>query len=238
MNAPFKAPRGVVYHPELIQGSEEWHAARCGLLTASEMKLILTPTLKVASNDKERAHVYELLAQRITGYVEPSYVGDNMLRGWADEIEARRIYDKEVAPVQEVGFVTNDKWGFTIGYSPDGLVGDDGLLECKSRKQKLHAQTMLDWYVDGSIPEDFKFQCQTGLLVTGRKWIDLVSYCGGMPMLTMRVEPDPVVQDAIIDAAAKFEARITAKLVDYHAALESEPRLIPTERKIESEMYV
>ena len=53
--------------------------ARCGLLTASEMKLIITPTLKIASNDKERAHIYELAAQRITNYVEPSYVGDDKL---------------------------------------------------------------------------------------------------------------------------------------------------------------
>ena len=227
----------ITYHPEVIQGSDEWHAMRCGMLTASEMKLILTPTLKVASNDKERAHVFELLSQRITRYVEPSYIGDNMLRGWADEIEARNIYAKQIEPVEEVGFVTNDRWGFTVGYSPDGLVGADGLIECKSRKQKLQAQTILDWYVDGKVPDDFLFQCQTGLLVTERKWIDLVSYCGGMPMIVMRVHPDKVVQDAIIDAAAKFEARINAKLVDYHAALESEPRMFPTERKIEEEMF-
>ena len=59
----------VKIHDDLVQGSEEWHAIRCGLLTASEMKLIITPTLKIASNDKERAHLYELLAQRITKYV-------------------------------------------------------------------------------------------------------------------------------------------------------------------------
>jgi len=70
----------ITYYPELIQGSEEWHALRCGLLTASEMKLIITPTLKVASNEKERAHLYELLAQRITKYVVPTYVSDDMLR--------------------------------------------------------------------------------------------------------------------------------------------------------------
>lgn len=78
----------IIYHAELIQGSEPWHAARCGLLTASEMHLIVTPTLKPASNDKERAHLYELLAQRITGYVEPSYISDAMLRGHQDELDA------------------------------------------------------------------------------------------------------------------------------------------------------
>ena len=65
----------IKYHDDLIQGSDEWHAARCGLLTASEVKLILTPTLKIANNDKTRAHVYEIAAQRITGYTEPSRKG-------------------------------------------------------------------------------------------------------------------------------------------------------------------
>jgi hypothetical protein len=98
MNAPFGKPRtGPIYHAELIQGSEEWLQARCGLLTASEMKLIVTPTLKAASNDKERAHLYELLAQRISGYVEPSYISDDMLRGMDDEAEARRIYAESFA---------------------------------------------------------------------------------------------------------------------------------------------
>ena len=79
----------ITYHRDLIQGSDEWLAARCGLLTASEMKLILTPTLKIAANDKTRAHVYEIAAQRITRYVEPTYIGDDMLRGQEDEIIAR-----------------------------------------------------------------------------------------------------------------------------------------------------
>ena len=67
----------ITYHNDLIQGSDEWHAARCGLLTASEVKLILTPTLKIAANDKTRAHVWELLAQRLT----VKAMSDNLLAG-------------------------------------------------------------------------------------------------------------------------------------------------------------
>lgn len=59
----------VTYHPNLIQGSDEWMATRCGMLTASEMKLILTPTLKAASNDKERSHLFELLAIAAVGFM-------------------------------------------------------------------------------------------------------------------------------------------------------------------------
>ena len=108
----------IIYHNDLIQGSEEWHAARCGLLTASEIDRILTPKLKVADNAKSRAHLWELAAQRISKYVEPQYISDAMLRGHEDEILARALYSKEYAPVAQVGFVTNDKWGFTLGCSP------------------------------------------------------------------------------------------------------------------------
>ena len=105
----------ITYHPELYQGSDEWRAVRCGLLTASEMKFIITPTLKMASNDKERSHLYELLAQRITGYVEPHYIGDDMLRGLEEEIEAKAAYDKHYEKLTDIGFVTNDGFDFTIG---------------------------------------------------------------------------------------------------------------------------
>ena len=192
----------ITYHTGLIQGSDEWLAARCGLLTASEMHLILTPTLKIAANDKTRAHVWEMAAQRLTQFVEPTYIGDEMLRGREDEMTARYLYNKHVAPVEEVGFVTNDSFGFTLGYSPDGLVGSDGLVECKSRRQKFQVQTVVEWYRDGTTPPDFMLQCQTGLLVTGRAWIDLVSYSGGMPMMPMRVHVDEKVRTAILEAAA------------------------------------
>ncbi len=116
----------ITYHHDLDQGSEAWLAARLGILTASQVKLVLTPTLKVANNDKTRAHVYDIAAQRITQYLEPQFIGDDMLRGMEDETYARDKYAEKCAPVTECGFITSDKFGFTLGYSPDGLVGDDG----------------------------------------------------------------------------------------------------------------
>lgn len=224
----------VRHHVTLEQGSDEWLAARCGILTASEMKLIVTPTLKAASNDKERAHLYELLAQRITRHVEPHYVSDDMLRGQVDEVEARILYAERYAPVQEMGFVTNDRWGFTLGYSPDGLVGDDGLIECKSRRQKFQVETI----ISGAMPDDFAIQAQTGLLVSERSWLDFISYSGGLPMATIRVLPDPEMQAAIVKAAAEFEGRLSEKLMRYRDAIHSKARLIPTERRIEQEMFI
>ena len=221
----------ITYHADVVQGSDEWAAMRCGLLTASEMHFLVTPTLKIANNDKSRSHDYELLAQRITRYVEPRYVSDDMLRGQSDEIDARALYAKKYAPIQEVGFITNDKWGLTIGYSPDALVGDDGLIECKSRRAKFQVQTI----IDGVAPADYMIQLQTGLLVSEREWIDFVSYSGGLPMFVTRVEPIQEYQDAIIAAATGFEERLAMAQEKYAA---NSKGLHPTERRIIEEIYV
>lgn len=231
----------ITYHNDLIQGSEEWHAARCGLLTASEFDMIVTPTLKIADNIKERAHLWELASQRITRYVEPTYISDKMLRGHDDEVRARDLYTKHFAPVEEVGFVTNDRWGFTLGCSPDGLVGKDGGIEAKSRDQKFQVRTIVEnvWNDRGeTIPPEFVLQVQGEMLVCERKWWDFITYSGGLPMAVIRVYPIDAVQDAIINAAAKYEARISEAISSYHDALASPARLIPTERVIEQAMYV
>ena len=221
----------VRYHPALFQGSEEWLEARRGLLTASEMKFLVTPTLKIAANDKQRSHFYELLAQRISGYVEPHYISDDMLRGIEEEADARDAYAERYAPVQECGFITNSRWGFTIGYSPDGLVGDDGLIEAKSRRQKYQVQTILE----GEVPADYVMQLQTGLLVSERAWIDFISYSGGLPMFVKRVWPDPKIQEAIVEAAGRFEASMAESLADYQ---ELTAGLVMTERRVEQEMII
>jgi predicted phage-related endonuclease len=223
----------ITYHTDLIQGSDEWLAARMGILTASEVKHILTPTLKIANNDKTRQHVWELAAQRITGYTEPQYIGDDMLRGYADEILAREKYSETRAEVQEVGFITSDALGFVMGYSPDGLVGDDGLIECKSRRQKYQVQTICE----GAVPDEYVLQLQTGLLITGRKWVDFISYSGGLPMFVQRVLPDLVMQAAIVSAATDFEAKVAQAVQSFHdnVAAHGYPA---TERVVEQEMYM
>jgi predicted phage-related endonuclease len=226
----------ITYHPEVEQGSDEWAAMRCGLITASEMKLLLTPAkLAIADNDKVRAHVWELLAQRVTGYVEPKYVSDDMLRGHTSEPVAREIYAERVAkePVTEIGFVTNDSFGFTIGYSPDALVGDRGLWECKAPRQKTQMETI----VLGDVPIDHLLQVQTGLMVSDRDWLDFSSYCGGMYMPTFRVYPDEKVQAAILEASRSFEAKIAEKMEAYERAVEA-GRMVMTERIVEEEMFI
>lgn len=225
----------ICIHDEVIQGSDEWLALRRGILTASEMSLIITPTLKIAANDKSRSHLYELLSQRISGYVEPRYVSDDMLRGMDDEDRARKAYSDRFGKARQVGFVTNDRYGFVLGYSPDGLCGDDGQIECKSRRQKFQIETI----IADAVPPEYMIQIQTGLLVTEREWCDYVSYCGGLPMFTKRVYPDEEIQTAIMYAAAKFYTDIAAKHDAYKAQLHAmADRLVPTERVIIQDMHL
>ncbi|APX66296.1 YqaJ-like viral recombinase [Sphingomonas sp. LK11] len=224
----------ITYHDAVEQGSEEWLQLRCGVLTASEVKLILTPTLKVANNDKTRQHVWEIAAQRINQYVEPHYIGDDMLRGHEDEVRARLAYDEKYGGVSVCGFITNSAHGGVIGYSPDWLVNDDGQAEAKSRRQKYQVQTILN-----GVPDEHWLQLQAGLIVTERDWIDYVSYCGGMPMVVIRVEPHAETQEAIIAAAKNFERQVSEAVEQYQFMLNSgRLRWVPTERVIEQEMHL
>lgn len=231
--APSQPKSHVTYHRDIEQGSEQWHQLRCGIFTASEMKLLLTPSLKMSSNDKERSHIYHLAAQRVTKYVDPHFESYDMERGKFDEEHARAKYAEKYGEVEECGFITNTRLGFTVGYSPDGLVGDDGLIEVKSRLQKLQMQTLVEHVAKGEIPPDFIIQCQSGLFVAeDRQWLDFVSYCGGMKMPVVRCYRDPVMQEAIGNAATDAEHRINEKLRIYEELIASDARLVDTERLI------
>jgi hypothetical protein len=81
-------------------------------------------------------------------------------------------------------------------------------------------------------------QCQAGLLISGRQWLDYVSYCAGMPMTVIRVWPDETVQAAIVEAASVFEEALADRLQAYRDALAAKgARLVETERRIEMEIY-
>ncbi|WP_058037068.1 lambda exonuclease family protein [Rhodococcus sp. KB6] len=190
--------------PELEQGTDEWHDQRRGIVTASVVgKLVTSKTLKPASNDESRGLTRLLTAERITGWTDPTFVSDDMMRGIEDEPKARAKYAEHYnVTVRETGFMIRDDNGVKIGYSPDGLVGDDGLIEAKSRRQKKHLETILS----GHPPIENMAQMQCGLLVSERKWCDYISYCGGMPMWISRVYPDQRWFDAILAAVDAFEA--------------------------------
>lgn len=172
-----------------------------------------------AVDDYSRSLAMTLAAERITRRVVPTFTTAAMERGNLDEPIARDKYSEHHAPVTEIGFMVRTFTGFRIGYSPDGLVGDDGLIEIKSREPKKHLATILA----DEVPAENMAQCQTGLLVSGRDWIDYVSFCGGMPLWTKRVLPDPKWHDAIMDAVEMFENNAMDILARYYEATDGLP---------------
>lgn len=213
-------------YEDLEQGTPEWLAARAGIVTASVVGQLITPkTVKPAANDTSRALVATLVAERITGHVEPIFPNRDMERGTLDEPYARDLYAEHHAPVNEIGFMVRDYAGFKLGYSPDGLVGKDGLIEIKSRQQKKHLTTILS----DEVPLENMAQCQAGLLVSGREWLDYVSYCGGMPLYVKRVLPDQKWREAILEALSLFEEAAKPMIKAYEDATAN----LPTTERID-----
>ncbi|MDN5963015.1 lambda exonuclease family protein [Acidipropionibacterium jensenii] len=209
-------------YDNLTQGTDEWLEARRGIVTASVVgQLITTRTMKPANNDTSRGLMMTLLAERITGFIDPVYVSEDMLRGTMEEPIARQAYaDHTGTEVKQVGFMAWEDIGDThLGYSPDGLVGDDGLIEIKSRRPKKHVKTILE----DRVPPENVAQIQCGLLVSGRAWLDYVSFCSGMPLWIKRVYPDDQWADAIMSAVAKFEELAAQSLTIYTARTDGMP---------------
>lgn len=212
-------------YPGLEQGTPDWLELRRGIVTASTAGKLLTETGRPASNDTSRRHTLTLVAERITGEIEPVWVSDDMLRGQLDEPIARDYYAEHFAeePVTEVGFLIRDDWGFNLGYSPDGLVGDHGLIEIKAPRAKGHIATTLA----GQVPAHHMAQVQAGLLVSGREWCDFISWFGGLPPFITRVYPDAKWAEAIVDAVSAFEQRAEEMTHNYDLATRGLPATEP-----------
>lgn len=202
-------------YPDVEQRSDEWHELRRGMVTASAVGQLLTPTLKVADNDASRGLIASLVAERVTGWTDPTWVNADMMRGVEHEPIARDRYaEANGVEVTEIGFCVLEQDGWQLGYSPDGFVGEDGLLEVKCPRMKGHLSTI----VRDQVPAHYMAQLQAGLLVTGRKFIDYVSFSSGMPLFTKRVHPDPKWQAAIPEAVAAFEKAAEALASEYLTA--------------------
>lgn len=210
----------ITIYKELDQGSPEWLQARAGIVTASVVGQLVTPTLKTANNDTSRGLTLTLAAERITGHVEPVQASRAMERGTLDEPYARDAYAEHNGWfVDQIGFMVRQFNGFKIGFSPDGLLGDNGLIEIKSRAQKIQLKTVLA----DQVPAENLAQIQCGLLVSGRDWCDYVSYSGGMKLWTKRVYPDPDWHEAILTAVEQFEKNAAEAVSAYLGATADMP---------------
>jgi len=191
------------------------HPERAGVAREAD----LPPVIEPASNPESRALIAQLAAERITGWTEDNYVSFDMQRGHDDEPRARDFYSEHRAPVRECGFMVREETGWRLGFSPDGLVGDEGLIEVKSRRARKQVPTV----IAGEVPAEHMPQIQAGLLVTGRAWCDYVSWSGGLAFWTIRVHPDPAWQRAIVEAVMAAEEAITQMVADYTDAVAGLP---------------
>jgi len=214
----------LTIYDELEQGSDEWLAARCGLLTASTIGKLLTPAGKLADNDTSRGVIETLVAERITGHVEYVHPTFEMQRGSLDESYARDIYQEQfpLRQVKEVGFATNEFGGHVLGASPDGLVGAMGGLEIKSPKPKTHLRTILN----DDVPKEHLPQIHTNMLVLDRDWWDFESYCGGWPIYVHRVHRDPKWDALLTDALHMFEDK-AALTIEYFKTMTAGAPIAP-----------
>ena len=217
-------------YPDVIQRDDEWHNLRRGIVTASSVGKLLTPTLKVADNDTSRTFTATLAAERITGWTEDTPITADMWRGIEMEPFARAAYAEHHAPVAEFGFMRRDEDDWTLGYSPDGVVGDEGLIEVKCPRAKTHVATILA----DQVPAQYMPQLQAALLVSGRAWIDYVSFVAGMPLYVKRVEPDDAWFAAIEAACVAFEDNASRIVADYEQRVVG----LPVTERIDFEIKV
>ena len=149
------------------QNSDEWYELRAGIPTASGFSKIVTSTGALSKSLDEYA--LQLATDKLVMEREDTYTSGFMEKGKELELEAVSAYQEHTfRPVKIVGFIICGNYG----YSPDGLVSDDGLVEIKCPKQTTHAR----YLSNGVIPVKYIQQVQGGLFVSGRKWIDFISY--------------------------------------------------------------
>jgi putative phage-type endonuclease len=227
-------PPTATYYFEIDQGTDEWFAVRRGKITASAISRLLTASGKPASNDTSRGMVFQLLAERLTGESEPSYCNDDMMRGTMLEPYARDLYAKHYAPVQECGFITATLNGVELGYSPDGLVGEDGLIEIKSPRQKTHLQSLLT----NEVPAQYISQVQTGLAVSGRSWCDFISYAPGLPLFVKRCVRDEITIAQLILAAQLAEEQLAGLMAHYLDLAPMYPATEPIQPETDGEIII
>jgi putative phage-type endonuclease len=173
------------------QRSEEWFQARLGLVTASRVADVLAK-IKSGESASRRNYKIQLVSERLTGERQETYINQAMQDGIDREQFARDRYVQQFGEVEEVGFVKHPT--LEAGASPDGMVGDDGIIEIKCPMGSTHTETLMTQ----DIPSKYVPQVQFQLLVTGRKWCDFVSYNPMFPehlqVFVKRIEADPVYQ--------------------------------------------
>lgn len=197
----------------IAQGTPEWFAQRCGKVTASRVADLIART-KAGWGASRENYKAQLVAERLTQAVGESYSNAAMQWGTETEPEARAAYSfRRDVDVMETGFVDHPHIPMT-GASPDGLVGDDGLVEIKCPITATHISTLLGQ----SVPGKYITQMQWQMACTGRQWCDFASYDPRLPetmrLFVQRVDRDDVeiarLEELVVDFLGEVCATVSA----------------------------
>ena len=185
------------------QLSEEWFAQRLGRVTASRVKDVMAKT-KSGPAATRKNYMMELLCQRLTGQREEGFTNSAMQRGTELEPLARSAYEMETGEmVTEASFVVHPDYPDT-GASPDGFVGDNGLIEVKCPNTAQHIACIQS----GKADNKYWWQMQHQMACTGRQWCDFVSFDDRLPeklqLFVARVERDEQAISEMMDEILEF----------------------------------
>jgi len=189
------------------QGTDAWLQERCGKVTASRIADLMART-KSGYSASRANYASQLICERLTGCVAPSFTNAAMIHGTETEPEARRAYEFYIdRDVVQVGFIPHSSIEMA-GASPDGLIGNDGLLELKCPNSATHIETLLG----GVIPDKYVKQMQFQMACTGRQWCDFASYDNRLPermrLFVKRVDRDEELIGEIETEVRGFLAEI------------------------------
>ena len=203
------------------QRSEAWFAARAGKVTASRISDVLART-KSGWGAGRKNYAAQLVAERLTGAVEPSYCNAAMQWGTETEPHAREAYCQHMlCAVEEIAFVDHPTIAMA-GASPDGLIGDDGLVEIKCPGTATHIETLLG----GSIPDKYRLQMLFQMACTGRQYCDFVSFDPRLPetmrLFVQRLPRDDAEIAEVEREVAAFLAEIDETVAQLRARYEQE----------------
>lgn len=195
------------------QGSDDWIQSRLGIVTMSEMAALIVKG-KDPSGFGAGALTYmnQLIGERLTGEPADAFQGNaHTQRGHELEPMARELYEEVTGnAADEVGIILNHG----VGYSPDGLIGESGAIEIKTKLPKYQVEVLLS----GEIPKEHLAQCHGGLWVSGREWIDFVSYWPGMPLFVKRAYRDEAFIKIIADRVDAFYEELDKRMSRVMAA--------------------
>lgn len=190
------------------QGTKEWLAERAGFVTASRLNDVMSNLKSGGESATRKNYRAQLVAERLTGTKSESFTNSAMQWGTENEPFARASYEiLHNVDIDKVGFVKHQTIELT-GASPDGLIGNDGLIEIKCPNTATH----IEYLIAGVVPSEYKNQMLWQMECTGRKWCDFVSYDPRLPedlsLFVIRYEKDDYKLNELRDGVVKFLAEV------------------------------